>query len=111
MTGSSLSGYSNRIVDRIAIALCLGALLYPITGFLVRSTPKVLVPRPLPSTIQSDTKRTSSGFAIGAFPNLAPPTYLKGPLDLYGSFLDRGDSVGNIETPLYKAVPDFYIFV
>ncbi len=101
----------DRLADRIAIAFCLAALLYILCGFISRAGPKPIVPVSLTPLDAGAPKLSGSAFAPGAVSNLARPGYIKGPLDLYGSFLERGDSTGSMTSPFFKAVPEFYIFV
>ncbi len=118
-----------RNTDRIAVAFCLAATLYVLIGFVSRASPKGIAPilveqidrgePALSGAVQKTATPIVSlmapiqdqAFAPDAFSNLSRPSYLKGPLPIYGSFLDRGDSTGSVRTAAYKAVPDFYLFV
>ncbi len=97
--------------DRTAIAFCLAAILYVLTGFGSRAAPKIVQAQQLAPISKAEPKITGRAFALGAFPGIDRPGSLKGSLDIYGSFLENGDSVGSTQTPLYQAVPDFYMFV
>lgn len=99
------------VTDRIAIAFCLASFLYVITGFLSAADPKILLVRELTPLDPGQSKLSGAAFAPDAVSNLARPSYIKGSLDMYGSFLDHGDSMGSAQTATYKAVPDFYMFV
>ncbi len=102
--------FGQSVIDRIAIAFCLAAIFYVLTGFASHAGPKILIPDQLsPATGQPGIAGTA--FAPDAVPDMSRPAYLKGPLEMYGSFLENGDSMGTIRTAIYKAVPDFYMFV
>ena len=101
----------NLLVDRTAIAFCLAAVLYVTCGFVAHVSPKVLVPLQLQPARSGQPKLSGQAFALDSFSNLARPPYLKGSLDIYGSFLDGGDSMGSVHTATFTAVPDFYLFV
>ncbi len=99
------------LIDRIAIAFCVASILYVITGFVSPAVPKILLVRELTPLDPSQPKLSGAAFAPDAVSNLARPSYIKGSLEMYGSFLDHGDSMGSAQTTTYKAVPDFYMFV
>ncbi|MBV8866618.1 MAG: hypothetical protein JO210_14585, partial [Acidobacteriaceae bacterium] len=99
------------VTDRMALAFCLAAILYVLTGFISPAFPKILLVRELTPLDPSRPKLSGAAFAPDAVSNLARPSYIKGPLDMYGSFLDHGDSMGSTQSVAYKAVPDFYMFV
>ncbi len=110
--GSAQREQSQRaIADYLAIAFCIAAILYVVSGFVSPAGPKPLVPRELTPAHLGGSPLSGPAFALNAVPNLGRPAYIKGALDLYGSFLDHGDSTGSAETAVYHAVPDFYMFV
>lgn len=97
--------------DRIAVAFCLAAVLYVVSGVVSRAGPKGIAPIALAQVDQEEPVLSGSAFALDAVSNLSRPNYIKGPLALYGSYLEGGDSTGSVRTAAFKAVPDFYMFV
>lgn len=97
-------------VDRAAVALCMGALLYVVTGFYFRLA-QTIQPAPIPLVNSDEPVLSGNSFAIDAVPDLRRPEYVTGPLAWYGSFLEHGDSMGSVSSASFKAVSDFYILV
>ncbi len=98
-------------VDRIAVAFCLAALLYVVTGFCSRGNPKTIIPDVIKQLNLAEPVLSGRAFALHAIPDFPRPEEVKGPLALYGSFVGGGDSMGSVRSASFKAVPDFYMFV
>ena len=105
-------GAPGRVLDWAAVAICLGGFLYALGGFISTASPKTMVAVPLAPLNPNQPGIAGSAFAVDALPGLGPPSYLKGSVALYGSFLaGSGDSTGSVVSAVYPAVPDFYMFV
>ncbi len=98
-------------LDRIALAFCLAAILYLLVGIFSPARQNVLRLASLPQVNPKEPALSGSGFAPNAAAHLGRPGYIKGPLQMYGSFLDNGDSTGSVHTAEFQAVPDFLLFV
>ncbi len=93
------------------MVFCFAAVLYVVSGFASRAGPKGISPAPVPQVDREEPALSGSGFAFDAVSNLSRPNYIKGPLALYGSYLNGGDTTGSVLSAAFKAVPDFYMFV
>ena len=77
-----------RAADWIAVALCIGGLVYVLSGFVSPARPKTLYPQLLEPVEAGQTLIQGTAFAGGAVPIAERPDYIHGDLTLYGSFLN-----------------------
>src|SRR5690349_19558484 len=104
----SVSGRS--AADLLVLVLCLSSIAYLLCGSMLHLT-RESQPTPLARAFPREPPVTGTGFAKNAISTATQLPGIRGPLNIYGSWLGTDASVGSIRTAWYRAVPHFQLFL